>query len=203
MESNLSSIRGIGPSRRKAFQDAGIRTVRDLVMLLPKDYRDLTRITPPSALQAGVPAAVRVRVSGDVRQQHVKKLVITRVFVTDGEDVISVVWYNQPWLKDQLSKGRELILYGKAEWRKGVLQLSCPTIEQSGGLIPVYRTIPGIPAKSLRRAIDAALDICDGSWPEDLPEEIRRRGAGWHSWIFYCIRGHWASRETRESRVSA
>ena len=175
MDRSLSEIRGIGPARLKALNDAGIYTARDLAMLLPRDYRDMTEVTPLGALQAGVPAAVRVQVSGEVREQRAKRLLITKAFVTDGSDVVAVVWYNQPWLKKQLTKGRELLLYGKADWKKGVLQLVSPTIEQEGGLIPVYRAIPGIPAKALRATIAAALEACDGSWPEDLPESIRRR----------------------------
>lgn len=175
MSLSLSQIRGIGPARLKALNDAGIWTARDLALMLPRDYRDLTNVTPLAALQAGVPAAVRVRVSGEPREQRAKKLLITKVFVTDGDEVAPVVWYNQPWLKKQLTVGRELLLYGKAEWKKGVLQLVSPTIEQEGGLIPVYRTIPGVPAKAMRATVEAALEACDGSWPEDLPESIRRR----------------------------
>lgn len=175
METSLAGIRGIGPSRLKALNDAGIFTVRDLALLLPRDYRDLTQITPVEALKAGEPAAVRVRVAGEAREQRAKRLLITKVVVADDSDVLSVVWYNQPWLKKQLAKGRELLLYGKPEWKKGVLTLVSPTIEQEGGLIPVYRAIPGIPAKSLRTTVEAALDACDASWPDELPESIRMR----------------------------
>ena len=55
MDRSLSEIRGIGPARLKALNDAGIHTARDLAMLLPRDYRDLTEVTPLGALQAGVP----------------------------------------------------------------------------------------------------------------------------------------------------
>ena len=109
----LSQIRGIGPARLKALNDAGIFSVRDLAMLLPRDYRDLSAITPLDALVAGQPAAVRVRVTGEAREQRAKKLLITKAFVTDGETVIQAVWYNQPWLKKQLTRDRELLLYGK------------------------------------------------------------------------------------------
>ena len=116
-----------------------------------------------------------MRVAGEVRQHWAKKLLITKVFVTDGEDVVPVVWYNQPWLKDQLAPGRELLLYGKADRPRGALQLVSPTIEHEASLVPVYRQVPGVPAKALRAAIEAALEACDANWPEDLPESIRRR----------------------------
>ena len=65
MAATLADIKGIGAARRKALESAGIFTPRDLVMRLPADYRDLTKITPLSALRPGEPAAVRVAGSGE------------------------------------------------------------------------------------------------------------------------------------------
>ncbi len=175
MDRSLANIRGIGPARLRALNDAGLYTARDLARFLPRDYRDLTAPAPLGELRPGEAAAVRVRVAGEARQVRAKKLLITKVFVTDGVDVVPAVWYNQPWLKDQLTPGRELLLYGKAERVRGALQLVSPTIEREAALIPVYRQVPGVPPKALRAAIEAALEACDASWPEDLPESIRRR----------------------------
>ena len=175
MDLLLSGIKGIGPSRLKALNAAGIYTVRDLVMFLPRDYRDLTQTVPLGAIRAGDTAAVRVQVAGDVSEQRARRLLITRVYVTDGTDTLPVVWYNQPWLKNNLEKGRELLLYGKFEVRRGYLQLTSPTIEQAEGLIPVYRLISGIPQKMLRQIMEKALAAYEGQWPDELPESLRRR----------------------------
>ena len=172
---SLSTIRGIGPARLKAFEAAGIRSVRDLVMFLPRDYRDLSAFTPLSEVRPGDTVSVRVRVAGEVSQRRARKLVITKVYVTDGSETMAVVWYNQPWLKDQLTRDRELMLYGRCEARGGSIQLSSPTIEQESGLIPVYRSISGVPAKAVRQSVEAALKVCEGQWPDELPESIRRR----------------------------
>ena len=175
MNLSLSGIKGIGPARLKAFEAAGIRTVRDLVMFLPRDYRDLSVFTPLSEIQPGETVSVKVRVAGEVSQRRARRLVITKVYVTDDSDTLPVVWYNQPWLKDQLARGRELMLHGRCEARGGTIQLSSPTIEQETGLIPVYRNISGIPAKAVRQCVAAALKVCEGQWPDELPESIRRR----------------------------
>ena len=172
---SLSTIRGIGPARLKAFEAAGIRSVRDLVMFLPRDYRDLSAFTPLCEVRPGDTVSVRVRVAGEVSQRRARKLVITKVYVTDGSETMAVVWYNQPWLKDQLTRDRELLLYGRCEARGGSIQLSSPTIEQESGLIPVYRSISGVPPKAVRQSVEAALKVCEGQWPDDLPESIRRR----------------------------
>ena len=172
---SLSTIRGIGPARLKAFEAAGIRSVRDLVMFLPRDYRDLSAFTPLSEVRPGETVSVRVRVAGEVSQRRARKLVITKVYVTDGSETMAVVWYNQPWLKDQLTRDRELMLYGRCEARGGSIQLSSHTIEQETGLIPVYRSISGVPPKAVRQSVEAALKVCEGQWPDELPESIRRR----------------------------
>ena len=177
MDISLSQIRGIGPARLKAFEAAGIRTVRELVMFLPREYRDLSRITPLCELKAGEPAAVRVRMTGELNERRARRLLISKGYVTDGTDTIPVFWYNQPWLKKQLYDGRELLLYGKPEHKQGYLALVSPTLEAEQGLIPVYRSIAGIPPKALRQSVAAALKLCEGQWPDELPEALRRRHA--------------------------
>ena len=175
MDFSLSQIKGIGPARVKAFEAAGIRTVRELVMFLPKEYRDLSHTISLAELQPGEAAAVRVRVAGEVSERRARKLLITKVYVTDNTDTVPVFWYNQPWLKKQMVPGRELLLYGKAEPKQGYIALVSPTVEQSQGMIPVYRSISGIPPRALRQAVESALHICEGQWPDELPESLRRR----------------------------
>ncbi|MBR4442076.1 MAG: hypothetical protein IKS52_02240, partial [Clostridia bacterium] len=63
-EPALSQIKGVGPARLRAFHAAGVDTVRDLLAILPREYRDLSDIRPLASLSAGDEAAVRVRVAG-------------------------------------------------------------------------------------------------------------------------------------------
>ena len=174
MDTSLSQIKGIGPARQRAFEAAGIRTAEDLLMFLPREYRDLSATVPLAMLKPGDTAAVRVRVAGEVTERRARRLLITKVYVTDDSDTIQAVWYNQPWLKKQLTPGRALLLYGKVEHKQGYISLVSPTLEQGEGLVPVYRSLSGIPAKALRQAVEGALALCEGQ-REDLPEALRRR----------------------------
>ena len=63
MNMPLNGIRGIGPARLKAFQAAGIHSVRDLVMFLPRDYRDLSAFSPLNEIRPGEIVSVKVRVA--------------------------------------------------------------------------------------------------------------------------------------------
>ena len=133
----LSEVKGIGPARLKALADAGIYSVRELVMYLPREYRDMLESTPLCDAKPGELCACRVKVAGDVVEQRAKRLLITRVYVTDGTETLQAVWYNQPWLKKQLPRGREMLLYGKVEQKRGVTQLVSPVIESEAKIVPV------------------------------------------------------------------
>ncbi|NLF26903.1 MAG: ATP-dependent DNA helicase RecG, partial [Clostridiales bacterium] len=175
MDVELSRVPGLGPSRIRALEAAGIRTAREMVLRLPSGYRDLSHPVPLANLRAGDEAAVYAKVEGNAAEQRAAGLLITRVYVSDGTGAIPVAWYNQPWLKKQLQPGRELLLYGRVEFRRGTLQMTCPAIERERAIVPVYRPVAGVPPKAFRDAMRAVLKINDGQWPDELPQTLRER----------------------------
>ena len=179
MDLPLTALKGVGPARLKALENAGIAGVRALIHHLPREYRDLSDIRPLETLSSGDEAAVRVRVAGGANLHFAgKKLTVVKVRVQDESDSMNVVWYNQPWLRETLIPGKELLLYGKCEARFGELQLVSPAIEsltEREGLKPVYKPIPGISAKLLSQLIDQALSLMEGQWTDDLPLSMRQR----------------------------
>ena len=196
---SLESLRGIGPKRREALEKAGIRTARDLVSYLPREYRDLTDVRPLADLQPGESAAVRARVVGGASMVRLHGLVIVRARLEDASGRIQAVWYNQSWLKEQLSPGRELLLYGKVDVQRGQRVLLCPSIERETGIRAVYKPVAGIPNRTLAECIDAALDAMDGHWPEDLPAGIRRRAVLCERNYAYLNAHHPLSREALDA----
>ena len=175
MDAQLARLPGLGPSRMRALEAAGVRTVRDLLLRLPDAYRDMTSPTPLCEARAGLECAVHARVEAPATEQRAPRLLITRARIADATGSVSAVWYNQPWLKKQLYVGRELLLYGRFALRRGEVQLVCPTIERERGIVPVYRPVAGVPPRVLREAIRAALEMGAGHWADELPEKLRRR----------------------------
>ncbi len=173
MDVNLFDIRGIGKTRLQALKADGIETVRQLLLRLPVEYRDLTRVTPIDALREGEVAAVAGRIETP-RSFRKGRLMITSALVTDESGAIRAVWYNQPWLAKSLSDGREVLLYGRVE-RRGGLQLTSPSFEKERGIIPVYRKTSGIPGAAFRDIVAQALKVSEGQWPDELPETLRLR----------------------------
>jgi len=173
MDVNLSEIRGIGKTRLQALKADGVETVRQLLLRLPAEYRDLTRVTPIDALREGDLAAVAGRIEAP-RSFRKGRLTITSAKVADDSGAIRVVWYNQPWLGKALTDGKEVLLYGRVERRSG-LQLTSPSFEKERGIVPVYRKTCGIPGAAFRDIVAQALKVMEGQWPDELPEALRRR----------------------------
>lgn len=175
MDVELARVPGLGSARLRALEAAGIRTARDLVARLPVSYRDMRHCTPIAQVCAGMECAIRGQVTGQAVEQRVRGLLITRATVCDESDSVSVVWYNQPWLKKQLQTGRELLLYGRFALQRGRLQMASPAIEREAAILPVYRPIAGVPPRALREAMRCVVNMADGQWPDELPREMRER----------------------------
>lgn len=171
----VSDIKGVGEKRLQELNAAGIFTVRDLLMHFPAGYRDLSRITPLSDVRAGGTYAVSVTVASPATQAWAKGLLITRCRVSDGTGEIICVFYNQPWMKGNLSVGRKLLLFGRAEMKGRSLQLSSPAIETETGVQSVYKSIGSVPPKTFKQLVEKALSSVRGAWRESLPDEIIRR----------------------------
>ena len=108
----LSAIRGLGPTRLEALRAVGIGSLRDLLYALPVRYEDRTTLIPCAQAHGG-----EVLVRGVVQDKP--KLArfqgLTRVTATLRDDTgrLPLVWYNQPWMMQQLPVGQAVMLYGR------------------------------------------------------------------------------------------
>ncbi len=170
----LSAIKGIGPTRLESLRAVGISSLRDLLFFLPKKYEDRTKPVPCAQAVAG-----EVLVCGIVRDppKFNRFNGITRVTASlqDDSGKLPVIWYNQPWIKENLPVGELLMLYGRIGQSHGKPVLQNPQRVTQPEIVPVYRPIKGIPPKSFRDMMQAALAAVDDCCPETLPRNLRMR----------------------------
>ena len=171
---DLHDLKGLGKARLAALNKAGIFTLTDLLMTLPHSYRDTSVITPLSNIQEGVPCCVNGYLKGAPKLAHFRGISRVTATLCDETGKIPLIWYNQPWMKDQLNEEEELLLYGKPERDKaGRLHMNSPRRERTQALIPEYSPPPGFPAKVFADLIAQALSELDACCPESLPQSIR------------------------------
>ena len=168
----LSAIKGIGPTRLESLRAVGVCSLRDLLYFLPQRYEDRTHPIPCADANGG-----EVLVMGVV--QDAPKLSrfngLTRVtaYLWDDSGKLPLVWYNQPWMMQNLPVGQTIMLFGRMGQSRGkpVLQNAQRVTEPC--ILPVYRAVKGIPAKSFREMMQQALEQVDDCCPETLPNDLR------------------------------
>ena len=199
----IEKLRNVGTRNAPRLRRLGIKTLRDLLWHFPTRYDNYSETVPMSEV---VPNQ-KVNVQGEIVKISTKKLFPRRMFVTnaivkDDTGAIKTVWFNQPFVENQLPEGTFVSLAGKVKVGKNGLYLASPTYEKIGnlesgtwnleakiqnskfkiqnsglkhtkGLVPVYPETEGVTSKYLRFLIKPLLS---GTQLEDpLPEEISKK----------------------------
>ena len=153
--------------------ERGVRTVRDLLMRLPRAYDDLRRATPIASLPEVADGTV-VLVRGRVRRLHVFPRRLLDVFVEEGEGVVRARWFRVPSaMAKSFPKGSEVALAGAlrtaTDGTRELLQPSVVTAALAArgdgglGLRPRYGIVQGVKGRVLERMRGAALGRLGGA----------------------------------------
>ena len=170
---SLSEIRGFGPKRLEALAARGICDARDLVERLPVGYKDTTHPLSPAQMTDGTQACFEGFVIGKSALQRARGMQWVSATIGDELGRIRCMWFNQSWMRDRLFDTQHVVLYGRAVRKKNGLFVINPTIEEAGGISPVYAQVPGVGQKPLRDAVRLLLDEYD--LPDPLPASFRAR----------------------------
>ena len=172
----LSELKGIGKARLETLRGAGIQTLTDLLLTLPVRYQDTSTITPLSQVSPGMEACVAGYPKAAPRLSRFHGLSSVTLRLCDDSGSVPVIWYNQPWLQTNIQKDTFLTLYGRFDRDKqGRLRMVSPQLVKERGILPVYRALPGIPAKTMRDMIRQGLTQLEDCCPETLPDILRVR----------------------------
>ncbi|HUP63173.1 MAG TPA: ATP-dependent DNA helicase RecG [Thermoanaerobaculia bacterium] len=177
-------LKGVGEGRARLLADAGITTVRDFLFYFPYRYED--RRHPARVADLGrlidTPVLLRGRVvSANARTTPMKRMRLFEAVLDDGTGSVRLVWFNQPYLSEQIARGDRLAVYGvpRRSAYGGGLAIESPdwekfegSDEEEGVIVPIYSKIGNIAPKALRKMIFSALDALP-LVDDPLPEEIR------------------------------
>jgi ATP-dependent DNA helicase RecG len=177
-------IRGVGAARAAVLANAGLEIVRDLLLFFPFRYEDRrhpVRIVDLRRTDAPVTLRGRV-VSAAKRTSPRKRMKIFEAILDDGTGTIMVVWFNQPYLSEQIRRGDHLAVYGQPRISSvGRLQIEGPDWEKidagdaegEGTIVPVYSSVGTIAPRAMRRLVQNVLPVV-GALEDPLPQEVRR-----------------------------
>jgi ATP-dependent DNA helicase RecG len=172
---------GVGEKREALFQKLGIHTIEDLLTFFPKRLEDRTQLRPIKDLQDGENALVEGVLRAKSKVKVKPNLELVKAALDDGTGILFGVWFNQPWMWDQLEQGQRYAFYGKVQIRFGEIQMENPVWEkagakeQTGRFVPIYPSTEGLSQNVLQSVIRRTLVRMGSRIPEVLPEETRKR----------------------------
>lgn len=180
LKKEIQYVKGVGPRRVDAFKKLNIYTLQDLITHFPREYEDRTKVTPISHVMDNENVLIEARVITNMRERYVRKnMVIYQVTVEDETGVATITWYNQSYLKNQISRGKKYRFFGKAKNTFGKIDMNSPIFEsegeakKTGKIMPVYPSTYELPQNTLRRIMENALMEVK-ELPETLPEYIKK-----------------------------
>ena len=169
----LSEMRGVGPARMESLRAVGIVSLRDLLYTLPVRYEDRTKVVP--CKEARGECLVLGVIGDSPKFSRFGGMSRVTASIADDSGRLSLAWYNQPWMMQQLPVGSAVMLYGRVAEKNGRRVLQNAAVVTEPAILPVYRAIKGIPAKSFRTMMEQALEQVDDTCPETLPNSLRLR----------------------------
>ncbi|MCK3880772.1 ATP-dependent DNA helicase RecG [Streptococcus suis] len=155
----LLVLPGIGPKSAEKFLKVGIHTIEDLLTYFPFRYEDFESKSILD-LQDGEKAVVVGSVVSPANVQYYGyKRNRLRFSIKQGDLVVSVSFFNQPYLADKIVMGQEIAIWGKWDKAKASLTGMKMLAQVSEDLQPVYHVAQGISQSNLVKAIKSAMDL--------------------------------------------
>ena len=172
----LSVLPGVGPKSAEKFAKLGIETLQDLLLYFPFRYEDF-QSKQVLDLEDGEKAVISGIVATPANVQYYGfKRNRLRFSIKQGEVILAVNFFNQPYLADKVEVGTNIAVFGKWDKAKASLTGMRLLAQVEDDLQPVYRVAQGISQTSLIKLIKTAFDQgLDLLIEENLPQVLLER----------------------------
>ncbi|MHB1125994.1 MAG: ATP-dependent DNA helicase RecG [Bacillota bacterium] len=175
------NLKGVGPQMGRILHKLGINTVEELLYHIPRRYEDRRQIKNLSSMIPGNTETVHGKILAvDVLAPR-RGLTVTKAAISDGTMIAYAVWFNQPYMKQQLKKESDLLVTGKVRRNFGTTEIMVVDYEvldgrdslHGGRIVPVYPLTEEVGQRRLRSVIYQALQSSAPLVQDLLPAWLR------------------------------
>lgn len=174
---SVTAVKGVGHKKAELLAKLGIHTVADLLTHFPFRYEDVS-IKSLDELEDGQKATIAGQVvTQPVVQYYGRKRNRLSFRLRVDQAVLSVVFFNQPYLKKKIHMEEELVVYGRYDMGKGQLNGFKIFNQQAddNDVEAIYHVTQGLSQKTLMTYIANALATYQSAIPERLPYDLRAK----------------------------
>lgn len=176
LKDSIGKLAGIGPKRVEGFHSLGVESLEDVLHHFPFRYEDMSQ-QDISLLED----KQNVVLAGEVINEavvnyfgHRKSRLQFRMKV--DRVVVPVVFFNQPYYKDRIKVGQNIMIYGR--WDGKRLSLSGQRVlsdDHEDDFEPIYPGNKSLPQKTIIQAVKDAWQAVGHQITDVLPASLRQK----------------------------
>ncbi len=184
LQSEVRYLKGVGPKFAELLAKAGVETIEDLLYYVPRRYTDWSRIARVDDLKAGDRVTVVARVvSADLSRRGRRQ--VFAAALEDESGAVFARWFNQPYLRNILSKGVRAVVSGEVRFDRHSRRIEFvnPSFEvlsdseatelvHAGRIVPEYSQVGALSGRRIRRFVKTALDRFLDDLVDPLPAAV-------------------------------
>lgn len=182
-DSSITELKGIGAKTKELFEKLGVYTVGDILLRFPRNYiqyPSVSYVPSEEPLTEGYRAICGFAAKSPVVRKTTR-MPVTILAIANGPHPLQAIWYNMPYVKNQIQPGKKYVFYGKVIRKGELFSIEQPAIyscEEYQALelmfSPVYALTSGITNNLMIKTIRQAL-ADDSLFSDDLPTDVRKR----------------------------
>jgi ATP-dependent DNA helicase RecG len=165
LETPIQYLKGVGPARAETLAKLEVKTASDLLEYYPRDWS----FAPEPVKIENLNPDHTVTLIGYVEStdwQAWRKPPYFEAYINDDTGMCRIIWFNGRYLKDKITPGMKLAVWGKTALYKNQLQIANPKFEVveedenaaedlSG---PVYPATANLSSAQIKKIIHSSLD---------------------------------------------
>lgn len=183
--SSITSLKGIGEKTKDLFAKMGVYTVGDILLHFPRTYIRYPKMEPideiSSLTEENHAIVAQVRTAPVVKST--RRMQLTLLTIGSGGHKMQLIWYRQPYIRNNLKVNQYYVFYGKVAIKEGKYVMEQPVIyepqaytQMEDMLFPVYSLTGGVSNNLMIKTIRQALADKDMLY-DYLPADVREKYA--------------------------
>lgn len=176
LNASIKYLKGVGEKRAAMLAKLGIFTLRDLLTFYPRTYEDWSKITAIKDAPMNENVCIRAIVGMPCREHKIRKgMTLYKTEVTDGEMILDITFFNNPYSAKKLEQGKEYLFFGRITGKGYFRSMNSPEFVEtdgSGGIRPIYPQTAGMNSRAIEKLIKTAFEYGERV-PDPIPVEIR------------------------------
>ncbi len=189
---DIKDLFGVGINYAEKLKNLNVFCIKDLLWHFPFRYQDFASIKLIDELVPEFPTTIIGRIEKiKSYRTYRKKMLLTEAKIVDSSGSADLVWFNQPFISNQIKEGTLLTISGKPKVKGKHFVFQSPSFEiiskeqeedldvsnlkHTGRLIPIYPETSGITSKMIRTYIKRIFDGFNNSFSDYLPDETKKR----------------------------